>query len=124
MLATMRKENRHFILCGDVNIAHREIDIHDPKRCSKLSGFLPEERRWLDTVIDELGWVDTFRRADTRAGQYTWWSNRANSFEKNLGWRIDYQLTSPSLSERVLRAEVARDQRFSDHAALVVDYDV
>jgi exodeoxyribonuclease-3 len=124
ILAEMRRENRRYIICSDVNIAHREIDIHDPTRCSALSGFLPEERRWLDAVVDEIGWVDAFRHADPREKQYSWWSNRAGAFDKNLGWRIDYQLISPPLQARVRRAEIVRDPRFSDHAPLIVDYDL
>ncbi|MGH7708940.1 MAG: exodeoxyribonuclease III [Vulcanimicrobiaceae bacterium] len=123
-LAAMRRERRRYIVCGDFNIAHREIDVHDPKNCSRLTGFLPAERKWLDTIVDDVGWCDAFRRFDRRAQQYTWWSSRVNAFERNLGWRLDYQLVSPALGTTIARAEIFRDERFSDHAPLIVDYDV
>jgi exodeoxyribonuclease-3 len=110
------------IVCGDFNIAHRDIDVHDPKRCARTTGFLPEERRWLDDVIDGAGWVDAFRVVNTEPKQYSWWSNFAGAFERNLGWRIDYQLITPDLRARVSAASIERDERFSDHAPVTIDY--
>jgi exodeoxyribonuclease-3 len=115
---------REFILCGDWNIAHREIDLRNWRANRKNSGFLPEERAWLTRVFDEVGWVDVFRRLDPRPEQYTWWSNRGQAWAKNVGWRIDYQIATPGLARRATAASIYKARRFSDHAPLVVDYDV
>jgi exodeoxyribonuclease III len=121
-LARLRQDGRSYIICGDFNIAHKEIDVYNPKRCSHISGFFPQERAWLDRVINELGWVDAFRVANTNAGEYTWWSNFRQDFEKNRGWRLDYQLVTPDLRERVQSARIYKDERFSDHAPVIIDY--
>jgi len=113
---------RELILCGDVNIAHKEIDLRNWRANQKNSGFLPEERAWLTRVFDELGWVDVFRRVDPRPEQYTWWSNRGQARKKNVGWRIDYQLATPGIAARAKRAEIYKARRFSDHAPLIIDY--
>jgi exodeoxyribonuclease-3 len=123
-LARLRQDGRSYIICGDYNIAHQEIDVYNPKRCSRISGFLPHERAWLDRVINELGWVDAFRLVNQSGGEYTWWSNFRNDFGHNRGWRIDYQLITPDLRERVQGARIFRDQRFSDHAPVIVDYAI
>ena len=115
---------REVILCGDWNIAHQPIDLTNWRSNQKNSGFLPDERAWLSRVFDELGLVDVFRRVDARAEQYTWWSNRGQAWAKNVGWRIDYQIMSPRLRGSVLRADIFKKQRFSDHAPLVMDYDL
>lgn len=115
-------DRREFILCGDWNIAHQEIDLGNWRGNRKNSGFLPEERQWLTQVFDELGWVDVFRRIDARAGQYTWWSNRGQAWARNVGWRIDYQIATPGIAARVQAASIYKAQRFSDHAPLIVDY--
>ena len=124
-LAALRAEGREIILCGDWNIAHREIDLKNWKSNQKNSGFLPEERTWLTRIFDELGWVDVYRRLYPDVGEqaYTWWSNRGQAWAKNVGWRIDYQIASPGVAAKALRASVFKDQRFSDHAPLTVDYD-
>ena len=122
-LRKLRDEGRDIVLCGDWNIAHREIDLKNWRGNRKNSGFLPEEREWLTRVFDELGWVDVFRRIDQRPEQYTWWSNRGQAWAKNVGWRIDYQVITPGLKDRVQRAAIYNDQRFSDHAPLLIDYD-
>ena len=122
-LARLAKEGREFILCGDWNIAHREIDLKNWRGNQKNSGFLPEERQWLSQVFDELGWVDVFRRIDPRAEQYTWWSNRGQAWAKNVGWRIDYQIATPGVEARARKVKIYKDQRFSDHAPLTIDYD-
>ncbi|HTY03893.1 MAG TPA: exodeoxyribonuclease III [Rhodocyclaceae bacterium] len=124
-LAALRAEGREIVICGDWNIAHREIDLKNWKSNQKNSGFLPEERAWLSRVFDEQGWVDVYRRLypDTTGDSYTWWSNRGQAWAKNVGWRIDYHLATPGIAAAAKRAMVFKDQRFSDHAPLTVDYD-
>ena len=111
------------IVCGDVNIAHKVIDIKNWRSNQKNSGFTPEERAWMDHMIDEVGFVDAFRMVNDKADQYTWWSNRGRARENNVGWRIDYQLVTPELKETVTKTRVYRDRFFSDHAPLILDYD-
>lgn len=111
------------ILCGDWNIAHKEIDLRNWRSNQKNSGFLPEERQWLDELFNTHKFVDAFRSVNSEPDQYTWWSNRGRAWEKNVGWRIDYQVVTPGLRERVLRTEIYKSQRFSDHAPLIMDYD-
>jgi exodeoxyribonuclease-3 len=123
-LAALRHDGRRYIICGDFNVAHRDIDTYDPVRNATVTGFLPQERAWMDAVVDELGWVDAFRSVDPEAKRYTWWSNWPGAFEHNLGWRIDYQLVSPELATLVRSASIYRDERFSDHAPLTVAYDL
>jgi exodeoxyribonuclease-3 len=106
-----------------VNIVHKEIDIKNWKANQKNSGCLPEERAWLDKIFNELGYVDGFRVNNQNAHEYTWWSNRGKAWENNVGWRIDYQITTPGFKERILRSSIYKDQRFSDHAPLLMDYD-
>jgi exodeoxyribonuclease-3 len=115
-------DGRDYILCGDWNIAHKPVDLKNWKSNQKNSGFLPEERAWLDTLFDDVGFVDAFRVINQEADQYTWWSNRGAAYEKNVGWRIDYQIVSPSLREKIARVEIYKDERFSDHAPLIMDY--
>ena len=115
---------RQAIVCGDWNIAHREIDLKNWCSNRKNSGFLPEERAWLDEVYGRGGFVDAFREVDPRAEQYTWWSNRGQAWAKNVGWRIDYQAVSRNLAGTVRRARIYKDQRFSDHAPLIMDYEL
>jgi exodeoxyribonuclease-3 len=114
---------REVILCGDWNIAHKEIDLKNWRSNRKNSGFLPEERSWLSKVFDELGWVDVFRRVDTRPERYTWWSNRGQAWAKNVGWRIDYQIATPGIAAKAHAAAIYTAKRFSDHAPLTIDYD-
>ena len=115
-------DGRQYILCGDWNIAHKPIDLKNWKSNQKNSGFLPEERAWLDVLFDELGWVDAFRAINNEADQYTWWSNRGAAWDKNVGWRIDYQIVTPALRDKVKRVEIYKAERFSDHAPLIMDY--
>lgn len=122
-LARMKNEGRRFIICGDYNIAHREIDVFDPKGQARTTGFLPQERAWFDDVVDRVGWVDAFRVVNQEPKQYSWWSNWPNAFERNLGWRIDYQLITPDLAPFVRAASIYRDERFSDHAPVTIDYN-
>ncbi len=111
------------VFCGDVNIAHKKIDIRNWRSNQKNSGFTPEERAWMDLVIDDVGYVDAFRVVNTEPDQYTWWSNRGRAWEKNVGWRIDYQLVSPELEDAVHGASIYKRKRYSDHAPLIIDYD-
>lgn len=124
-LDALRREGREIVVCGDWNIAHKEIDLKNWKSNQKNSGFLPEERAWLTGVLDELGWVDVYRRLYPEAGgeAYTWWSNRGQAWAKNVGWRIDYQIATPGIAARAVTAAVYKEQRFSDHAPLTVNYD-
>jgi len=124
-LERLRKSGREVILCGDWNIAHREIDLRNWRSNQKNSGFLPEERAWLTRVFDGLGWVDVHRRLqpDATGDAYTWWSNRGQAWAKNVGWRIDYQIATPGIAAKALRAAVYKRSRFSDHAPLTIDFD-
>lgn len=121
-LQRLRAE-REFILVGDVNIAHQEIDLKNWKSNQKNSGFLPEERAWVTTLLDIGGLVDVFRRLNTQAEQYTWWSNRGQAWAKNVGWRLDYQLATPGIAAKARAESIYLAQRFSDHAPLIIDYD-
>ena len=123
-LRELVESGREIILCGDWNIAHREIDLKNWRSNQKNSGFLPEERAWLTGVFDEVGFVDVFRRLDPRPEQYTWWSNRGQAWAKNVGWRLDYQFATPGVAAKAKRAEIFTAQRFSDHAPLTIDYAV
>jgi exodeoxyribonuclease-3 len=118
---------REFILLGDINIAHQEIDLKNWKGNLKNSGFLPEERAWMTRLLDAeagVGLVDVFRALDRRPDQYTWWSNRGQAWAKNVGWRIDYHLATPGVAARARRADIHLEPRFSDHAPLTIDYDL
>lgn len=122
MLKKMRQASREFIICGDWNIAHQQIDLKNWRGNQKNSGFLPEERTWMDQLFGTLGYVDAFRVVNQEAEQYTWWSNRGQAWAKNVGWRIDYQVITPGLKNAVNSVAIYKDQRFSDHAPLIVDY--
>ena len=123
-LATMRRKKREYIITGDWNTIHKEIDIRNFKSNQKTSGCTPPERAWMDKLFDETGWVDAFRVVDERPEQYTWWSNRGQAYAKNVGWRIDYQIITPGLQDKVLAARIYKDKKFSDHAPLIMDYAV
>lgn len=123
-LRALRRKRREFIICADWNICHKEIDLKNWRSNQKNSGFLPEERAWLDHVYDEVGYVDSFRIVDQSGDQYTWWSNRGQAWAKNVGWRLDYQMITPKLVDRVRAANIYRDERFSDHAPQIMEYDV
>jgi exodeoxyribonuclease-3 len=117
------KAEREFILVGDINIAHHQIDLKNWRSNQKNSGFLPEERAWMTHTLDELGLVDVFRRLNDKAEQYTWWSNRGQAWAKNVGWRLDYHLATPALAALARTESIYLEQRFSDHAPLIIDYD-
>jgi exodeoxyribonuclease-3 len=121
-LETLRRSGREVILCGDWNIAHREIDLKNWRSNQKNSGFLPEERAWLTKLFDEIGYVDVFRRLNAKPEQYTWWSNRGQAWAKNVGWRIDYHIATPGAAQAAKRESIYLKKRFSDHAPLTIDY--
>ena len=123
-LRGMRRKKREYIITGDWNTVHRRIDIKNFTSNRKNSGCTDEERAWLDRLFDEVGWVDAFRVVDERPDQYTWWSNRGQAYANNVGWRIDYQIITPGLKDKVLKARIYKDKKFSDHAPLIIDYDV
>ena len=120
---TQKKEK--VILCGDLNIAHKEIDLKNHKGNKKNSGFLPEERAWITYLIEDLSWQDAYRKIypNEEALAYTWWSNRGQAWSNNVGWRIDYQMVAPSFTNKIIDASVYKNERFSDHSPLIVDYD-
>lgn len=118
-----RETGREYVICGDWNIAHRNLDLKNWRGNQKNSGFLPEERAWLDDVFDGGGWVDAYRALYPDTEQYTWWSNRGQAWANNTGWRIDYHVTSPGLRDSLRKAWVHTSSRFSDHAPLIVDYE-
>jgi exodeoxyribonuclease III len=124
ILEDIIKNGKNYIITGDFNIAHKQIDIKNWKTNQKHSGFLPEERAWLDDVIDRLGFVDAFRILNQEPNQYTWWSNFSRSRERNVGWRIDYQLITPNLKDKVKAVNIYKEKWFSDHAPLIIDYDL
>ena len=122
ILKRQRRQKRDFIICGDWNIAHKPIDLKNWRSNQKHSGFLPEERAWLDQVLGPIGYVDAFREINQQTEQYTWWSNRGRAWDNNVGWRIDYQIITPGLRDKVKSVSIYRDRRFSDHAPLTIDY--
>ncbi|WP_341920509.1 exodeoxyribonuclease III [Hydrocarboniphaga effusa] len=119
-------EGRDYVICGDWNIAHTNKDLKNWRSNQKNSGFLPHERAWLDMLFGQVGWVDGYRvlHPDTEGEAYTWWSNRGQAWANNVGWRIDYQIVSPTLRDKLRAASVYKTTRFSDHAPLIMDYDV
>lgn len=121
-LQSLRDANVEIIICGDYNIAHKNIDIKNWRNNQKNSGFLPEERAWLDLLFGPMGYTDAFRVVNQEENQYTWWSNRANAWENNVGWRIDYQVITPDFINKVQTAEIYREDKFSDHAPLIITY--
>ena len=123
ILKTLMVHDRDIILCGDWNIAHKEIDLKNWRSNQKNSGFLPEERAWLSNVFDDIGFVDVFRLLCCEPEQYTWWSNRGQAWAKNVGWRIDYQIATPTIAQKARNASIYKTERFSDHAPLIIDYD-
>ena len=116
------KAEREFVLVGDINIAHQEIDLKNWRSNQKNSGFLPEERAWMTQLL-AAGLVDVFRMLNPHPEQYTWWSNRGQAWAKNVGWRLDYHLATPGIAARARREHIYLEQRFSDHAPLIIDYD-
>jgi len=124
-LIELKRSGREILLCGDVNIAHHEVDLKNWKGNLKNSGFLPEERAWLTRLFSEIGYVDVYRKLepDTTDACYTWWSQRGQAYAKNVGWRIDYQIATAMIAGSAKTTSIYKQERFSDHAPLVVDYD-
>lgn len=124
-LVALKASGREFVICGDWNIAHTAADLKNWKSNQKNSGFLPEERAWLSRVFDDVGLVDVYRRLhpDATDACYTWWSNRGQAWAKNVGWRLDYHVATPGIAATAQRASIYKDERFSDHAPLTIDYD-
>jgi exodeoxyribonuclease-3 len=121
-LRELQQGSKEYIICGDWNIAHKPIDLKNWRSNQKRSGFLPEERAWMDELFGPAGFVDAFRVVNQEAEQYTWWSNRGRAWDNNTGWRLDYQVITPGLKDKVLGASIYKDERFSDHAPLLMDY--
>lgn len=113
---------RDYVICGDWNIVRSALDIRNWKSNQKNTGCLPEERDWINGLVEQRGWVDSYRALNPQGEDYTWWSNRGQARANNVGWRIDYQLATPSLRERLKGCSIYREERFSDHAPYIVDY--
>ena len=123
-MKALRRKRREFVICADWNICHKEIDLKNWRANQKNSGFLPEERQWLDTLYDEVGYVDAFRVVNQEPDQYSWWSNRGQARAKNVGWRLDYHVVTPALKDKVRSAEIYIAENFSDHAPVIIDYEL
>jgi len=121
-LRQLHASGREVLICGDWNIAHTEKDLKNWRGNKKNSGFLPEERAWLTELFDEVGFADVFRKLHPELEAYTWWSNRGQAWAKDVGWRIDYQIATPAIAQQALTTSIYKEQRFSDHAPLTVDY--
>jgi exodeoxyribonuclease-3 len=122
-LEEMRACGREFVICGDWNIAHREIDVWNPKGNARTTGFLPPERDWMTRIFESHGFVDVFRSVDPSPHRYTWWSNFGGARENNKGWRIDYHVATPGIAKLARKAEIYTRKLYSDHAPITVDYD-
>jgi exodeoxyribonuclease-3 len=123
-LVQLKHSGREVIVCGDWNIAHTEKDLRNWRGNKKNSGFLPEERAWVTALLDEVGFVDVFRKLHPKLEAYTWWSNRGQAWAKDVGWRLDYQLATPEMAGKAVTTGIYKEQRFSDHAPMMVDYKV
>lgn len=122
-LRELRASGREVLICGDWNIAHTEKDLKNWRGNKKNSGFLPEERAWFTELLGDEGFVDVFRKLHPELEAYTWWSNRGQAWAKDVGWRIDYQIATPEIAQKALTTSIYKEQRFSDHAPLIVDYE-
>ena len=120
------KSQRDFILCGDINIAHREADLKNWRSNQKNSGFTPEERAWVTQLTGDGGIIDVYRQLepDTTDACYTWWSNRGQAYANNVGWRLDYHLATPALAAAARTVDIYKQEKFSDHAPITVGYDL
>ena len=123
-LEALKASGRDVVVCGDINIAHQEIDLKNYKGNKNNSGFLPEERAWLSDLYNRVGWLDVYRFLHPASTDdcYTWWSNRGAAYEKNVGWRLDYQIATPELAKKSIQSTIYKQKRFSDHAPLIIDY--
>ncbi len=123
-MKSLRRKRREFIICVDWNICHKEIDLKNWRPNQKNSGFLPEERQWLDELYDDVGYVDAFRVVNEEEDQYSWWSNRGQARANNVGWRLDYHVVTPGLKDKIKSAEIYTEQNFSDHAPVILEYSL
>lgn len=123
-LQQLQEDGREYIVCGDINIVHKPIDIKNFNGNKNRSGCLPEERAWMEELFTQTGFIDAFREINQEADQYTWWSNRGQAWANNTGWRIDYHILSANLKGAPQRVEIYKDERFSDHSPLIIDYDL
>lgn len=123
-LKGLAKTNRKYIITGDFNMVHKRIDIKNFNGNKKRSGCTQEERDWMENLLSNEGFVDGFREYNQEPEQYTWWSNRGKAYANNTGWRIDYHLLTPNLKGKVKQAIVYKDQKFSDHAPLIIEYEI
>ena len=121
--SSLVQSGKQVLVCGDLNIAHQEIDLKNWKGNQKNSGFLPEEREWMTELFEVGEYCDVFRSLYPDLEIYTWWSNRGRAWEKNVGWRIDYQIATPELAASAIKGSVYLDERFSDHSPLIINYD-
>lgn len=119
----LKKEKNNLVICGDYNICHEPIDIHDPVRLKTVSGFLPEEREWLSKFLNN-GFIDSFRFKNPGIEQYSWWSYRANARANNKGWRLDYHLVSESLKQNIKRAVILPEAKHSDHCPVLLKLEI
>lgn len=119
----LKEAGRELVICADWNICHREIDLKNWKPNQKNSGFLPEERAWLDKLYDEAGFVDAYRVLEPETVMYTWWSNRGQAYANDVGWRLDYHVTTPGMAAKATAAETYKGEKFSDHAPFIMGYD-
>jgi exodeoxyribonuclease III len=119
-IVELKKTHPNLVICGDYNICHQDIDIHNPKSNKNSSGFLPEEREWIGKFIDS-GFTDAFRILNPEPHQYTWWSLRFGAKQKNLGWRIDYQMVSTPIAGRIVASSIQPQLTFSDHCPVIVE---
>ena len=122
-LIALKATGQELVICGDWNIAHKEIDLKNWKGNLKNSGFLPEERAWFSQLVGEVGYVDAFRKVEPDAALYTWWSNRGQAWAHDVGWRIDYHITTPAIAASAKSVAIYKAERFSDHAPLTIEYD-
>jgi exodeoxyribonuclease-3 len=123
-LQHLQQDGRQYIICGDLNIVHKRIDIKNFNGNKKRSGCTEEERNWIDSLFNKEKFIDAFREVNKLEDQFTWWSNRGQAYANNTGWRIDYQVLSKNLSGSVLNEEVYKKEKFSDHAPLIIDYNI
>ena len=123
-LKSIKRRKREYIICGDWNIAHKKIDLKNWRGNQKNSGFLPEERAWMDELFYKQKFVDVFRELNQQEDQYTWWSNRGQAWAKNVGWRIDYHVATPGLIKQAKSESIYKKERFSDHAPLIINYQL
>jgi len=119
----LRKTIPNLVICGDYNICHKAVDIHDPVRLKSVSGFLPVERDWMDKFI-ERGFIDSFREFNNQPDNYTWWSYRANARANNKGWRLDYFMVTPPLQENLKRSVILKDAVHSDHCPVLLELGI